>query len=135
MSVLTDSESFSSLKRMAEGLMCRYKTAQQPPPKILYTDRDCCSLGHGVSKYNELFSEWTDLAVRLDAWHFMRRLARGVSSESHPLYGEFLRKLLSSIFEWTYLGLKMLSTRSLSKQALLTPQQQQLNEVSQRGTS
>lgn len=51
MSVITDSESFSSLKRMADGLMTRYKTARQPAPKILYTDRDCCSLMHGVSKY------------------------------------------------------------------------------------
>lgn len=51
MSVLTDAESFSALRRMAEGLMCRYKTAGQPAPKILYTDRDCCSLIHGVSKY------------------------------------------------------------------------------------
>ena len=30
----------------------------------------------------------------------MRRLARGVTSESHPLYGEFLRKLSYCIFEW-----------------------------------
>ena len=51
MSVITDSESFSSLKRMADGLMTRYKTARQPAPKILYTDRDCCSLMHEVSKY------------------------------------------------------------------------------------
>ena len=30
----------------------------------------------------------------------MRRLARGVTSESHPLYGEFLWKLSYCIFEW-----------------------------------
>ena len=38
MTVLTDAESFSALRRMAEGLMCRYKTAGQPAPKVLYTD-------------------------------------------------------------------------------------------------
>ena len=30
----------------------------------------------------------------------MRRLARGITSESHPLYGQFLRKLSYCIFEW-----------------------------------
>lgn len=30
----------------------------------------------------------------------MRRLARGCSSESHPLYGTFMGSLSSCIFEW-----------------------------------
>ena len=51
MSVLTDAESFTALRSMAEGLMRRYKTAGQPSPRVLYTDRDCCSLIHGESKY------------------------------------------------------------------------------------
>ena len=38
--------------------------------------------------------------VRLDVWHFMRRLARGCSSESHPLYGTFMGSLSSCLFEW-----------------------------------
>ena len=38
--------------------------------------------------------------VRLDIWHFMRRIARGCVSESHPLYGSFMRSLSSCIFEW-----------------------------------
>jgi len=38
--------------------------------------------------------------VRLDIWHFMRRLAGGVTSESHPLYGLFMSRLSSSIYEW-----------------------------------
>ena len=74
--------------------------------------------------------------VRLDAWHFTRTLARRVSSESHPLYGEFL-----SISEWDAEDVSKLKdaqyTKSLSKQALPTPQQQQSDEISQRelGTS
>ena len=40
------------------------------------------------------------MQVRLDIWHFMRRLARGCSTESHPLYGVFMAKLSSCIFEW-----------------------------------
>ena len=30
----------------------------------------------------------------------MRRIARGCSSESHPLYGTFMAKLSSCIFQW-----------------------------------
>ena len=47
-----------------------------------------------------LFYKWTNIQVRLDIWHFMRRLARGCSSESHPLYGTLMAKLSSCIFEW-----------------------------------
>ena len=50
-SVLTASESFQSLKMLADGLVQRYTEAQQPPPDVLYTDRDCCS-----SRFCELFS-------------------------------------------------------------------------------
>ena len=38
--------------------------------------------------------------VRLYIWHFMRRLAGGVTSESHPLYGTFMSQLSTAIFEW-----------------------------------
>lgn len=40
------------------------------------------------------------LQVRLDIWHFMRRIARGCVSESHPLYGTFMGSLPPCIFEW-----------------------------------
>ena len=40
------------------------------------------------------------MLVRLDVWHFMRRLAVGCTSESHPLYGMFMAKLSTAIFEW-----------------------------------
>ena len=38
--------------------------------------------------------------VRLDIWHFMRRMAQGCESESHPLYGKFIGSFSSCIFEW-----------------------------------
>ena len=97
-SVLTSSEGIVDLQRLAEGLMDRYEKAGQDPPALLYTDRDCCS--QGQSKLQQLFGRWSDLQVRLDIWHFMRRLAVGCSSESHPLYGTFMAHLSSSIFEW-----------------------------------
>lgn len=66
---------------------------------LLYTDRDCCSQ-EGPSKYLQLFSQWGGLQVRLDVWHFMRRLAKGCTSESHPLYGTFMARLSLAVFEW-----------------------------------
>ena len=49
-SVLTESEDSEALRRMVCGLMDRYVMAHQDPPKLLYTDRDCCSAS-GSSKY------------------------------------------------------------------------------------
>ena len=75
-SVLTASESTSSLKPMAEGLVKRYATAGEAAPLILYTDRDCCGC-QDQSRFNALFSSWPNMVVRLDIFHFMRRLAAG----------------------------------------------------------
>ncbi|PIK44872.1 hypothetical protein BSL78_18257 [Apostichopus japonicus] len=106
-SVLTTSESISSCQDLANGLMKRFETAQQAPPTVLYTDRDCCKIG-GDSKFKILFSKWEDLEVRLDIFHFMRRLALGCTTESHPLYGVFMSRLSSVIFEWDSDDLKKL---------------------------
>ena len=97
-SVLTTSESNESLKCMADGLIKRYEDANVDPPRLLYTDRDCCN-ENGASKYQLLFKPW-DLTVRLDMWHFMRRIATGCSSESHPLYGIFMSQLSGCIFTY-----------------------------------
>lgn len=97
-SVLTSSEGIADLQKLADGLVERYEKAGQCPPTLLYTDRDCCS--QGPSKFQQLFGKWKDLQVRLDIWHFMRRLALGCTSESHPLYGTFMAHLSSCVFEW-----------------------------------
>jgi hypothetical protein len=47
-----------------------------------------------------MFKPWKNLVIRLDIWHLMRRLARAVKTESHQLYGVFMSKLSSCIFEW-----------------------------------
>ena len=102
--VMTASESIDDLKTMALGIMRRYKEANKPPPDVLYTDRDCCN-SNGKSKFEELFSdkdmpEWIKMLIRLDIWHFMRRLAAGVTTESHPLYATFMSLLSGCIFKW-----------------------------------
>ncbi|KAI9551146.1 hypothetical protein GHT06_005020 [Daphnia sinensis] len=33
-----------------------------------------------------------NLLVRMNSWHFMRRIAKACSNESHPLYGLFMQK-------------------------------------------
>lgn len=98
-SVLTTSESPDHLKEMADGFMKRYSEACQEPPRVLYTDRDCCSLTP-PSKYEKLFDQWEVLVIRLDSLRFMRRLARACTNESHPLYATFMGKISGSIFEW-----------------------------------
>lgn len=97
--VLTTSEGVDSLQALAGGLMERYEKHHQPHPLVLYTDRDCCS-STGTSKLLELFGRWPNLQVRLDIWHFLRRLGLGCTSESHPLYGTFMAQLSSCVFEW-----------------------------------
>ena len=85
--VLTTPERLYALEPLAAGLVSRYHRAGQQDPAVLYTNRDCCWLGGGRSRLQELFAEWPQLVVRLDAWHFMRRFAPGVTSPSHPCTG------------------------------------------------
>lgn len=68
MSVLTAHEG-TGLNPMEKGLVGRYKEAKEPPPEVLYVDRDRCS-----SATTKMFSEWPSMHIRLDIWHFMRRL-------------------------------------------------------------
>ncbi|XP_077396008.1 uncharacterized protein LOC144032178 [Festucalex cinctus] len=98
MSVLTAMEG-EGLSSMIDGLVRRYREAGQPPPKVLYVDRDCCALT-GQSKVASAFGEWDQLVVRLDIWHLMRRFARGVRTDAHVLYGPFMSRLALAIFEW-----------------------------------
>ncbi|XP_051954038.1 uncharacterized protein LOC127623665 [Xyrauchen texanus] len=98
MSVLISHEG-QGLLPMTTGLVNRYKAAGVAPPALLYVDRDCCS-SVGTSRAGAMFSSWSDLVVRLDVWHFMRRFAAGLHTDSHPLYGLFMAKLSACIFVW-----------------------------------
>ncbi|XP_056120618.1 uncharacterized protein LOC130097702 [Rhinichthys klamathensis goyatoka] len=104
--VLTAGEG-EGLLRMAAGLVERYRLAGVPPPVLMYVDRDCCS-SVGGSKTAAMFPQWAQMVVRLDIWHLMRRFAAGVVSESHQLYGAFIRQLSSSIFEWDAVDVRRL---------------------------
>ena len=71
----------------------------------MYTDRDCCG-ERPVSV--ALFSAWVELLTRLDAWHWIRRIALGCTTESHPLCGTFMARLSQSIFQWVQEDLELL---------------------------
>lgn len=96
MCVLTEAD---GLFPVCSGLMERYRRAGETPPQVLYVDRDCCS-ARGKEKVAAMFSEWDQLIVRLDLWHFMRRFAVGVTTDIHSLYGPFMKLLTARIFEW-----------------------------------
>ncbi|KAL1006489.1 hypothetical protein UPYG_G00073010 [Umbra pygmaea] len=92
-SVLTAAEGHS-LDPMAAGLMKHY---QEASPKGMYVDIDCCSQ-HGQTRVKAMVSEWDELEVRLDIWHFMQRFAAGVTTEAHRLYGAAC--LSMCVFQW-----------------------------------
>ena len=64
MSVLTAAEG-DGLKPLAQGLVKRYRDAQELPPVLLYVDRDCYMRNEQPTKYHELFHPW-EFLVRLD---------------------------------------------------------------------
>ncbi|CAG2211224.1 unnamed protein product [Mytilus edulis] len=73
-----------------------YRDAGISPPEVLYVDRNCC----GPNFVGRKFQKWRDIQVRLDIWHFMRRIASTCTTESHPLYPKFLRLLSGCSFQW-----------------------------------
>ncbi|XP_034557840.1 uncharacterized protein LOC117825948 isoform X1 [Notolabrus celidotus] len=95
---------------MIEGLVKRYRVAGVAPPEVLYVDRDCC----GNTLLRRQFEEWEQMSIRLDIWHFMRRIAVGCTTDSHQLYATFMSRLSHCIFMWDEDDLKALK---LAKQA------------------
>ncbi len=98
-SVLTAQEG-PALDTMAADLIRRYSDADVAPPQLLYVDCECCREGTGQTKLKQRFGGWPDLVVKLDIYHFMRRLASGCTKDAHPLYPIFMSRLSSCIFEW-----------------------------------
>jgi hypothetical protein len=98
-SVLTAQEG-PALDTMAADLIRRYSNAGVAPPQLLYVD--CFSFVCPVPsrQHSQRFVGWPDLVVKLDIYHFMRRLASGCTKDAHPLYPIFMSRLSSCIFEW-----------------------------------
>ncbi|XP_078657398.1 uncharacterized protein LOC144903286 isoform X1 [Branchiostoma floridae x Branchiostoma belcheri] len=96
-SVLTTGEG-AGLQEVCQGIVRRYSTASEPPPDVIYVDRDCCSQT-GDPPVLKLFQPWR-CHVKLDIFHFLRRFSKGLTTEHHPLYGTFCSKLSSCLFVW-----------------------------------
>ncbi|KAM9471235.1 uncharacterized protein Hap1MRO34_013056 [Clarias gariepinus] len=97
-SVLTAQEG-PGLDTMIACLIQRYSSAGVAPPRLLYVNTGCCK-EDGETRLKKRFGGWPDLVVKLDIYHFMRRLASGCTNEAHPLYKTFMAKLSCCIFEW-----------------------------------
>lgn len=110
MSVMTAAEGMG-LDKMTKGIQQRYETAGEPVPELLYVDRGCCG---GSSP---IFDKWPEMQVRLDICHFMRRLARGCTSDLHQLYPFLMRRLSASIFVWSAKDLDLLVRAKKAKLA------------------
>ena len=74
---------------LENGLMNRFKK-QKLILLVLYIQIEIVVVVVGQS--------WNELQVKLDSWHYMRRIALGCTSESHTLYGVFMGKLSACIF-------------------------------------
>nr|XP_034304497.1 uncharacterized protein LOC105331633 [Crassostrea gigas] len=96
MSVLTAGEG-AGLDSMFEGIQRRYSDANVNLPEVVYVDRDCC----GSNFIGKKFQSWSATQVRLDIWHFMRRISSACTTESHALYPQFMRRLSGCIFYWS----------------------------------
>lgn len=106
-SVLTAQEG-PALDRMAADLVRWFTDAGVAPPQLLYVDSDCCREGGGQTKLQQRFGGWPDLVVKLDIYHYMRRLAGGCTKDAHPLYPIFMAKLSCCIFGWDKDGVCLL---------------------------
>ena len=96
--------------------MRRYKDAGVDPPEVLYVDCGCCTAQSEETKLQVRFAGWPNLLVRLDIWHFMRRLAVPCTTDAHQLYPLFMSRLSACIFEWDPVDLALL--RKAKKEVL-----------------
>ena len=94
MSVILNAGEGHGLGPMVNGLVHRYSASDMPPPELLYVDRDCC----GYSSIKRLLPDWQNIEVRMDIWHFMRRISTCCTTDSHPLYATFMKRLSHCIF-------------------------------------
>ncbi|XP_013407000.1 uncharacterized protein LOC106171268 [Lingula anatina] len=96
--VVVASESEECYRRMARGLIERFKRADAPAPRVLYTDNNCCRDG-GESFYETLFSDWVEegMVVRLDIRHWLHRWDSVVIKQSHAKYGVFMSALAGAV--------------------------------------
>ena len=104
---------------MMTAIAKRYEDAQQPPPHTIYQDKECCSgireTGSSVhvvdersppqhthrreTKMLKLYRRLNPFIVlKLDIFHWMRRLLRGITNEKHAFVPGFFREIRLAVF-------------------------------------
>ncbi|RVE58524.1 hypothetical protein OJAV_G00210220 [Oryzias javanicus] len=124
--VMLQSESDMSLQPMYEGLATRYNNVGVEKARVQWVDRDCCAAFVVAETHAEEHLSWeswkttdaivaeattghlvnscasrshynSNITIKLDLSHCMRRFLRECVSEHHPLYGSFAQ-FLSAAF-------------------------------------
>ncbi|CAK6973698.1 uncharacterized protein LOC122992512 [Scomber scombrus] len=124
--VMVQSETEKSLKPMYEGLSNRYSTTGIVKAQYQWVDRDCCAafkVAESLAGEHLNWDAWrtadaivaeatsgnllntcasrshysTNMTIKLDLFHCMRRFLRECVSEHHPLYSSF-SQFLSAAF-------------------------------------
>lgn len=86
--------------------MKRHLDAGVYPSTVLYVDRDS---RRGIAvETKRLLSQWSEMEISLDIWHFMRCIAVGCTTQSQPKYAIFLGRLFHCTFKWSQEDLKPL---------------------------
>ena len=115
--VLVNNDSTEDLEDMVDSISLRYEEAQQLPPSIIYQDKECCSgkkkslvsVGESSSdttsqhcKETKMLKLWRRLnpsiVLKLDIFHWMRRLLRGITNEKHIFVPGFFREIRLAVF-------------------------------------
>ena len=117
--VLVNDDSTDQLEDLIEAIAKRYEDAQQPPPHTIYQDKECCSgireTGSSVhvvdersppqhthrreTKMLKLYRRLNPFIVlKLDIFHWMRRLLRGITNEKHAFVPGFFREIRLAVF-------------------------------------
>ena len=121
MSVLTCEESAEKLAPMAEGLMDRYRRAEEATPQLMYVDRGCCR-AYGTSSIEKLFHAWVEdgMVIRLDIFHWMHRFDAAVRTDHHPKYKLLKSALSAAVFAYNKDDMDLLikSVRAKSPQMM-----------------
>ena len=76
----------------------RYEKANALPPECIWVDRGCCSQS-GSPSIMKILHPW-QCSIRLDIFHFIRRIGLAADSEHHPAFGTFMSHLSYAIFEY-----------------------------------
>ena len=114
--VMVNDDSTEQLEDLVEAIALRYAEAQEPPPHTIYQDKECCSgfretvapvhviddlcrTNRRETKMLRLFRRLNpSIVLKLDIFHWMRRLLKGITNEKHAFVPGFFREIRMAMF-------------------------------------